>query len=130
MDELRLAVRANQVTFPAQVPSFERHDRPDLQWKLAQLYFVLGWNCESIAAKYGLIHQRVRQILKVWKRRAVEMGYIQFIPPVDARVSLEQPTAAVPLSAPGGLWHFSLPSAALGNVAASTPDSSFHSLAD
>lgn len=92
IDELRLAIRANQVTFPSPVPTFGRHDRADLQWKLAQLYFVHGWNCEGIAAKYGLIHQRVRQILKTWKRRAVETGYIQFIPPDDVFRSLIQPT--------------------------------------
>jgi hypothetical protein len=91
IDELRLAIRANQVTFPSPVPTFGRHDRADLQWKLAMLYFVQGWNCEGIAAKYGLIHQRVRQILKTWKRRAVETGYIQFIPPDDTLPSLVQP---------------------------------------
>jgi hypothetical protein len=91
IDELRLAIRANQVSFPSPVPTFGRHDRADLQWKLAQLYFVLGWNCEGIAAKYGLIHQRVRQILKTWKRRAVETGYIQFIPPADVPHSIPEP---------------------------------------
>jgi hypothetical protein len=93
IDELRLAIRANQVSFPSPVPTFGRHDRADLQWKLAQLYFVQGWNCEGIAAKYGLIHQRVRQILKTWKRRAVEMGYIQFIPPADVLTVVVQPAA-------------------------------------
>ena len=83
IDQLREAVRGNQVSFPSPVPTFERHDRPDLQWKLVQLYFVLGWNCEGIARRYGLIHQRVRQILKIWKQRAVEMGYIQYIPPAE-----------------------------------------------
>jgi two-component system KDP operon response regulator KdpE len=81
IDGLRDAIRANWVSFPSQVPTFERHDRPDLQRKLVQLYFVLGWNCENIATRYGLIHQRVRQILTTWKRRALEMGYIQYIPP-------------------------------------------------
>jgi hypothetical protein len=83
IDQLRGAVRGNHVSFPSPVPTFERHDRPDLQWKLVQLYFVLGWSCESIARRYGLIHQRVRQILNTWKRRAVEMGYIQYIPPAQ-----------------------------------------------
>jgi len=91
IDELRIAIRANQVTFPSSVPTFGRHDRADLQWKLAQLYFVLGWDCEGIAAKYGLIHQLVRQILKTWKRRAVETGYIQYIPPPDGPSSVIQP---------------------------------------
>jgi hypothetical protein len=90
IDELRVAIRSNQVSFPSSVPTFGRHDRADLQWKLAQLYFVLGWNCEGIGAKYGLIHQRVRQILNTWKRRAVETGYIQYIPPADAPNSVIQ----------------------------------------
>jgi hypothetical protein len=86
IDLLREAIRANRVSFPSQVPTFERHDRPDLQSKLVQLYFVLGWSCENLAARYGLIHQRVRQILTTWKRRAVVTGYIQVIPsPPDAR---------------------------------------------
>jgi two-component system KDP operon response regulator KdpE len=81
IDGLREAIRSNRVSFPSQIPTFERHDRPDLQRKLVQLYFVLGWNCETIASRYGLIHQRVRQILTTWKRRALAMGYIQYIPP-------------------------------------------------
>jgi hypothetical protein len=91
IDALRFAIRANQVSFPSQVPTFGKHDRPDLQWKFAQLYFVRGWSCEGIVAKYGLIEQRVRQILNTWKRRAVEMGYIQFIPPADAPAATSQP---------------------------------------
>jgi hypothetical protein len=80
-DQLREAIRANQVSFPSAVPTFEHHDRPDLQWRVVQLYFVLGWSCERIASRYDLVYQRVSQILKTWKRRAVEMGYIQYIPP-------------------------------------------------
>jgi hypothetical protein len=94
IDALRWAVRTNQVSFPSQAPTFGKHDRADLQWRLAQLYFVCGWNCEGIAAKYGLIRQRVRQILNTWKRRAVETGHIQFIPPVNfetVRLELSTP---------------------------------------
>ncbi len=83
LDELRRAVRENRVSFPAQTPTFLKHDRPDLQWKFAQLYFVLGWNCPDIAERYGLMRQRVQQILNTWKQRAVETGYIQFIPPAE-----------------------------------------------
>jgi hypothetical protein len=93
IDELRQAIRTNQVTFPAPVPTFRRHDRADLQWRLAQLYFVRGWHCETIAAKYGLIHQRVRQILKAWMRRAVATGYIQFIPAAGVLTPVMQPLA-------------------------------------
>jgi hypothetical protein len=75
--DLREAIRANWVSFPSQVPTFPKHDRPDLQRKLAQLYFVLGWNCDNIGARYGLVPARVRQILNRWKHRAVKTGYIQ-----------------------------------------------------
>jgi len=81
--QMRKAIRANAVSFPSQVPTFDRHDRADLQWKLVQLYFVRGWSCQDIASRYGLCQQRIRQILTVWKRRAVETGYIQYIPPIE-----------------------------------------------
>ena len=95
LDQLRIAVRANLVSFPSPVPTFERHDRPDLQWRIVQLYFVLGWGYETIAVRYGLAHQRVSQILRTWKRRAIETGYLQHIPPFEP---LPMPTsrAAVP----------------------------------
>jgi hypothetical protein len=79
------------------VPTFEKHDRPDVQWKLVQLYFILGWNCDAIGARYGLIRQRVRQILTTWKRRAVEMGFIQYIPPVERLIVVPlRPPATLP----------------------------------
>lgn len=83
-DQLRVAVRNSLVTFPSQVPVFERHDRPDLQRRIVQLYFLLGWNCESIAARYGMLRQRIGQVLNTWKRRAIETGYIQYIPPAES----------------------------------------------
>jgi transposase len=83
-DQLRVAIRNNQVSFPSQVPIFERHDRPDLQRSIVQLYFTLGWSCETIAMRYGMIRQRIGQILRTWQKRAVEMGYIQYIPPAES----------------------------------------------
>lgn len=83
VDQVRRAVRANEVTFPHPVPTFHRHDRPDLQWKLALLYFVRGWSCEDLAERYQILDQRVRQILKTWTKRAIEMGYVQSIPPAE-----------------------------------------------
>ena len=95
VDQLRAAVRANLVTFPSPVPTFERHDRPDLQWKIVQLYFTLGWGYETIGIRFGLVHQRVAQILKTWKRRAIETGYIQHIPPF-APLPMPAASATVP----------------------------------
>jgi hypothetical protein len=83
IDQLREALRMNSVSFPSQVPVFNRDDRPDLQRKFAQLYFVLGWSCGRIAVRYGIVRQRVGQILNAWTRRAVEMEYIQIIPPPE-----------------------------------------------
>lgn len=91
VDQVRKAVQSNEVSFPHPVPTFDRHDRADLQWKLVLLYFVRCWSCEDIAARYGLADQRVRQILKTWTRRAVETGYLEFIPP---------PMAAAPAALP------------------------------
>jgi hypothetical protein len=83
--DLRKAIRANLVSFPSQVPAFQKHERLDLppSSRMAQLYFVLGWHCCDIAARYQLSECRVRQILNAWKCRAVEAGYIQPIPPAD-----------------------------------------------
>jgi len=100
LDELRSGIRANLISFPAQIPIFDKHDRPDLQRKLVQLYFVLGWSCTNIAIRYGLLRQRVQQILNTWKRRAAETGYVQHIPPEqDLTAALVVQTRA-PISAP------------------------------
>lgn len=79
--ELRRKIRRNRASFPSQVPTFPKHDRPDLQRKLVQLYFLFGWSCNRIALRHGILRQRVQQILSTWKRRAIQMGYIQEIPP-------------------------------------------------
>ncbi len=82
IDKLRKAIRKNEVSFPSQVPTFPKHDRPDVHQKMAQLYFVLGWNGPKIGARYGLSRARVHQILNTWTQGAVEAGYIQTVPPV------------------------------------------------
>src|ERR1700719_1207083 len=81
VDELRAAIWKHQVSFPSQIPTFSKHTRPDLQRKLVQLYFICGWSGPKIRARYRLGAQRFQQILNTWKRRAVELGYIQMIPP-------------------------------------------------
>lgn len=93
--DLREAIRVNRVSFPAQVPTFTKHCRPDLQSRVVQLYFVLGWNSGNIGARYNLSPSRVRQILDSWKRRAVKAGLIQHIPP--AEVISQQPTVPASL---------------------------------
>ena len=78
---LRQAVQENLVSFPAQVPVFEKRSRPDLQQKIVVLYFVLGWTMDDIAKRYGLGRQRMGQILTAWRVRAVKEGYVQAIEP-------------------------------------------------
>jgi hypothetical protein len=85
---LRRAIRANRISFPSQVPVFPKHDRADLQRKMVQLYFLLGWSCSRIGERYNLRRQRVQQILNAWKQRAVQVGYLQAIPPARALRSL------------------------------------------
>ena len=95
------------MSFPSQVPTFSKHDRPDLQRRVVQLYFVLGWNCKNIAIRYGIIRQRVQQILNTWKRRAIEMGYLQPVTlleessPARARSSNGCVPAGVPFASRG-----------------------------
>jgi hypothetical protein len=91
INHLRREIRANRVTFPAQVPVFVKHDRPDLQRKVVQLYFLSGWSTYRIATRYNMAAQRVHQVITTWKQRAIQMGYVQEIPrpnapagPVDA----------------------------------------------
>jgi hypothetical protein len=78
---LRQAVQENLVSFPAQIPVFEKQSRSDLQAKLVVLYFVRGWTMDGIAQRYGLARQRMGQILTAWRIRAVKEGYIQAIEP-------------------------------------------------
>lgn len=85
LNKLRRAIRANRVSFPAQLPAFPggAHDT-DLQRRAAQLYFVLGWSCAGIAARYSLLPREARRMVTVWKQRAANAGYIQHIPPLTA----------------------------------------------
>jgi hypothetical protein len=77
MSSLREAIRANWVSFPSQVPTFSPCGQSELQWRAVQLYFVLGWRCAAIAARYGMGQDQVRNILNSWKLRAVRAGFIQ-----------------------------------------------------
>jgi transposase len=93
VDELRAAIWKHQVSFPSQIPTFSKHTRPDLQRKLVQLYFICGWSGPKIRARYDLSAQRFQQILSTWKRRALELGFIQTIPP-------DQPLSFGPVRTP------------------------------
>ncbi len=94
IDQLRRAIRSNRISFPAQVPWFPKHDRPDLQPKIALLYFLFGWSCGRIGERYGLRRQRVQQILNTWTTRAVQTGYLQTIPPANPLTQWPHPEPA------------------------------------
>ena len=113
IDALRDAVHSNQVSFPAQVPAFPKLARADLQCKLVQLYFMRGWSSETIGQRYGFTRERVRQILIQWKRRAVQLGFIQPIPPVEPM------TASPALAVHAGVPHYALIAPASASMAAS-----------
>src|ERR1700688_3725966 len=102
LDLLQDAIRANQVSFPSQVPVFVRHAPPDLQCRVVQLYFIHGWSCGKIAKRYGFVRNYIWGVVNEWRRHAVSLGYIQVIPPMPQPIaSLEnQMPAAVFAGAP------------------------------
>jgi hypothetical protein len=83
LNQLRNAIRANQVSFPSQVPTFTKQHRPEVEWQFVQLYFVRGWGPCAIAKRYACSREYVRQVLTQWKRHAVFAGYLQTIPPSE-----------------------------------------------
>jgi hypothetical protein len=76
---VRAGIRNNLITFPSEVPVFRKTTRPDLQAKIAVLYFVRGWSTTQIGERYQIGRQRVAQIITKWRMRAVRSGYIQLI---------------------------------------------------
>lgn len=80
IDNLRAAIRANRVNFPVPVPVFARQHRPEVQWRLVELYFVHGWSPERLAGRYHITRSRVRQALRCWVARAKAAGYLQTVP--------------------------------------------------
>ena len=81
---LRAAIRNNEVSFPSQVPVFPCQSRADIQWRLAELYFVHNWSCSDLGRRYGVTMERVRQLVSQWARRAAALGYLQEIPAAEA----------------------------------------------
>jgi hypothetical protein len=96
LGNLRRAIRANWISFPSQVPSFPGGGQANLQQKVVQLYFLMGWSCARIATRYGLTQERVRDVLRAWKRRAANAGYLQHIPSVEVMRQLEMLALLVP----------------------------------
>jgi hypothetical protein len=96
---VRSAIWNQQVSFPSQIPAFEKQTRSDIQWRVVGLYFIRGWSFREIGERYNLTPQRIRQIVDKWRIRAVTLGYIQEIPleepiPASARSMNEEAVAA------------------------------------
>jgi len=77
---LRDAIRQNFVTFPSNMPIFFKSSRPEIQWRVALLYFIRGWSCAAIGKRYGFSKQRANQLIIQWTNRALANGYIARIP--------------------------------------------------
>ena len=77
---IREAIRSRRISFPSQVPVFAHLHRTDIQWRIVLLYFIQGWPCQRIAARYGMTRERVMQLLRQWTSRAMTRGYIDCVP--------------------------------------------------
>jgi hypothetical protein len=80
---LRRSIQTNEVSFPSQVPIFQRQSRVDVQWRLVELYFIHNWSCAGLGKRYEITEERVQQIIKHWVKRAKLLGYLQELPPVE-----------------------------------------------
>jgi hypothetical protein len=95
-----LAIWNGRVSFPSQIPAFEKQTRSDIQWRVVGLYFTRGWSFREIGKRYNLTPQRIMQIADKWRIRAVKLGYIQEIPledPIRARSSVNEEAAPAPI---------------------------------
>lgn len=126
ISSLRNAIQANRIHFPEPVPVFAREFRPDIQWRLVELYFIRGWSARSLAERYGVTTRRVQQSLLHWAGRAAESGYLQEIPaenltnlqPLSVRPAAPVP-APMPMPAPESLPQYvPIPAAATPAFAA------------
>jgi hypothetical protein len=93
---LRGAIQNSKISFPSQVPVFERQSRSDIQWRVVELYFVRNWSCLQLGDRYGVGSMRIRQVISQWVRRAAMLGYLQEIPPVVETLGNPALTPAMP----------------------------------
>jgi hypothetical protein len=83
LSRLRQAVRENRVSFPSPVPKFAHQYRADVQWRLAELYFVRGWSFCQLGGRYQVTAGRVRQTIRRWAEQAIALNYLQNIAAED-----------------------------------------------
>ena len=78
---MRMAVRRNLVSFPAQIPAFVKQPAGITQQRVVQLYFVRSWSVRNICHRYGIGKKLIQNLLSDWRVRAVAAGLIQEIDP-------------------------------------------------
>jgi hypothetical protein len=97
---LRTAIQNNEVSFPSPVPLFQCQSRADIQWRLAELYFIHNWSCPDLGQRYGISMERARQLVFNWVQRAIVLGYLQEIQTPASQLAdpaqVEQTVAAGP----------------------------------
>jgi hypothetical protein len=59
---LRKAIQTHQVIFPLPVPDFASEHRPDIQWRLVELYFIQGWSCARLSQRYKVTDRRIQPV--------------------------------------------------------------------
>lgn len=84
--QLREAVQKNEVSFPSPTLQFPCQSRPDIQWRVAELFFIHGWTCARLAARYAVTRGRIWWFVRTWVDRAIALGYLQDIPPADMMI--------------------------------------------
>jgi hypothetical protein len=122
IDELREELKANRIHFPTPVPIFPTQFRPDIQWRLVELYFVRGWSSKQLAERYGVTARRIQQSLQNWAGRAMALGYLQAIPADTGPVLLPAPVwaaATLPATAPPAAAFLPIAAAPAQTLAAS-----------
>ncbi len=87
LKQFREAIQSNQIAFPQPAPKFACQCRPEVQWRAAELFLIHGWTCSRLAARYGVTRGRIWWFVRSWLDRALALGYLQDIPPVDMTVA-------------------------------------------
>jgi len=112
LGQFRKAIRQNEIAFPSPTLQFPCQSRPDVQWRVAELFLVHGWTCARLAARYAVTRGRIWWFVRTWVNRAVALGYLQDIPPADTMIVAANPTGGlVQATMPLYVQHPPLPAA-------------------
>jgi hypothetical protein len=95
LTQFREAIQSNQVAFPQPAPKFACQCRPEVQWRIAELFLIHGWTCSRLAARYGVTRGRIWQFVRTWLDRATALGYLQDIPPAEPMIAVGNQVGAV-----------------------------------